>query len=176
MSNINLNRNTPDPTDNNAFYTKNVTPDVIKHLTPLITYVGGLIGIVWIISMIANSIWCYSNKYDCINGIIVFAWYPLLLITGAIILFGYMIALAIQDYRNKAYLSYDEPRIHRDSIRANPNLAFDVSRENVKSKASAGWDTISPSISNSNTNKMDDKPAQQQDSLSHIPMIPLDEL
>lgn len=175
MENLNVNKNIPDPTDNNAFYTKDVTPDVIKYLTPLITYVGGLIGIVWIVSMIANSVWCYTDKYGCINGIIVFAWFPALLVIGAVILFGYMIALAIQDYRNKAYLVYDEPRIHRDSIRANPSLAFDVSKENAKSKASAGWDTISPSISNSNTNKGDDKVAPQ-DSLLHIPMIPLDEL
>ncbi len=147
MSNLNINRNTSDPSDNDVFRSSSTAPQIILALGPLIWRIGLVFGAIWLLGILINSTWCSLEPYNCFDMKVVIGWLPALFLGFGIIAAAYISAIAIQDYKNRAFLGYNEPKIHRDTLthQDNTNRIFDVAYQNVKSKATAGLDTNSPS-------------------------------
>lgn len=147
MSNINVNRNTPDPSDNDVFRSSSVMPNILVALGPLIWRIGLVFAGIWLIGIAINGLWCSLEPYDCIPTFWSIIWLPAITIFFAFIGAGWTIALAIQDYKNRAFLGYNEPKIHRETLKDKEytHRIFDVATANVRSKGTAGMDTWSPS-------------------------------
>lgn len=147
MSNLNINRNISDPSDNDVFYTTNAAPALLKALAPLIWRIGLVFGAIWLLGIGVNSVWCSLEPYNCFSMGIVFGWLPILLIIFSLIGAFYFSGVAYQDTINRGYIPFNEPRIHRAMLEdpLNVDRVFSVAHQNVKSKATSGLDSLSPS-------------------------------